>query len=214
MTRHVLVTPRADVSARWQEAFPAGRRVPSLTAARAVRGPAIVWLDLTNMQQDARSAAIAACASREVAVVALNTQPNAEEARLSLRAGARGYCHALAAPAQLKRVATVVRRNGYWLGRELVSRLAAALRGLAAEKQAPRRAQRAEGERSQAASPGIERLGERERQIAEQIAHGASNREVAASLGLAEGQVRFHLAAILDRLRLGNRVQLALRYHP
>jgi len=105
MTRHVLVTPRADVSARWQEAFPAGRRVPSLTAARAVCGPAVVWLDLTNMQQDARAAAIAACAGRDVAVVALNTRPNVEEARLSLRAGGRGYCHALAAPAQLRRVA-------------------------------------------------------------------------------------------------------------
>jgi len=199
MTRHVLVTPRADVSARWQEAFPAGRRMPSLTAARAVRGPAIVWLDLTNMQQDARSAAIAACVNRDVAVVALNTQPSADEARLALRAGARGYCHALAAPAQLKRVSKVVRRNGYWLGRELVNRLASALRG-----RAP-----ASGRHQ-----GIERLGERERQIAEQISQGASNSEVAATLGLAEGQVRFHLAAILDRLRIGNRVQLALRYHP
>lgn len=199
MTRHVLVTPRADVSARWQEAFPAGRRMPSLTAARAVRGPAIVWLDLTNMQQDARSAAIAACASRDVAVVALNTRPSADEARLSLRAGARGYCHALAAPAQLKRVAAVVRKNGYWLGRELVNRLAGALCG-----RAP----------ASGRHPGIERLGERERQIAEQVSQGASNSEVAATLGLAEGQVRFHLAAILDRLRLGNRVQLALRYHP
>jgi len=200
MTRQVLVTPRADVSARWQEAFPAGRRVPSLTAARAVRGPAIVWLDLTNMQQDARSAAIAACASRDVSVVALNTRPSADEARLGLRAGARGYCHALAAPAQLQRVAAVVRKGGYWLGRELVNRLAGALCGRVAERGAR--------------SAGIEHLGERERQIAEQVSRGVSNREVAASLGLAEGQVRFHIAAILERLRLGNRVQLALRFHP
>src|SRR5262245_23980856 len=158
MIRHVLVTPRADVSARWQEAFPAGRRVPSLTAARAVRGPAIVWLDLTNMQQDARSAAIAACVNREVSVVALNTRPNDDEARLSLRAGARGYGHALAAPSQLRRIAEVVRKNGYWLGRGLVNRLAGALRGRAPES---------------AALPGIERLGERERQIAEQLSRGA-----------------------------------------
>jgi len=49
----------------------------------------------------------------------------------------------------------------------------------------------------------------REREILLAVARGQKNREVAESLGLSEHTVKNHLKNILQKLHLGNRVQLA-----
>lgn len=54
------------------------------------------------------------------------------------------------------------------------------------------------------------RLSPREQQIAEQLRHGASNREIAAALYISEGTVKSHINQMLTRLGLGNRTHLAV----
>jgi two-component system nitrate/nitrite response regulator NarL len=51
-------------------------------------------------------------------------------------------------------------------------------------------------------------LTDREKEVLERVATGASNREIAAELGLSEHTVKNHLKNILQKLHLGNRVQL------
>jgi DNA-binding NarL/FixJ family response regulator len=46
--------------------------------------------------------------------------------------------------------------------------------------------------------------------VAEQIAHGATNREIAVALDISERTVKAHLSAIFDKLGVRDRVQLAL----
>ncbi|MBI2865068.1 MAG: response regulator transcription factor [Chloroflexi bacterium] len=60
-------------------------------------------------------------------------------------------------------------------------------------------------------SAEIERelLSGREKEVLSLISHGAGNREIASELGIAENTVKNHLRAILDKLHLHNRVQLA-----
>ena len=53
-------------------------------------------------------------------------------------------------------------------------------------------------------------LGEREREITALVAEGLDNRDIAARLFLSEGTVRNHISAILDKLGLTNRTQLAI----
>ncbi|MCA0758045.1 response regulator transcription factor [Paenibacillus sp. N4] len=48
----------------------------------------------------------------------------------------------------------------------------------------------------------------REKEVLERVATGASNREVAAALGVSEHTVKNHLKNILQKLHLDNRVQL------
>ena len=52
-------------------------------------------------------------------------------------------------------------------------------------------------------------LSSREKQVLEQVARGRSNKEIAASLDIAENTVKNHLKNILEKLHLENRVQAA-----
>ena len=61
-----------------------------------------------------------------------------------------------------------------------------------------------------AAAPGpAAELSSREKQVLEQVARGRSNKEIAASLDIAENTVKNHLKNILEKLHLENRVQAA-----
>jgi DNA-binding NarL/FixJ family response regulator len=52
-------------------------------------------------------------------------------------------------------------------------------------------------------------LSPRERKIAERVARGARNKEIAWELGLAEGTVKLHISNAFKKLGIGNRVGLA-----
>jgi two-component system, NarL family, nitrate/nitrite response regulator NarL len=56
----------------------------------------------------------------------------------------------------------------------------------------------------------IHSLSPREREILELIAKGASNKEVARALGIAEATVKIHVQHILRKLNLASRVQAAV----
>ena len=57
-------------------------------------------------------------------------------------------------------------------------------------------------------SPAAE-LTVREKEVLEQVAKGSSNKEIAATLAIAENTVKNHLKNILEKLHLENRVQAA-----
>jgi two-component system, NarL family, response regulator LiaR len=58
----------------------------------------------------------------------------------------------------------------------------------------------------------LEGLTPRENDVAELVAQGCSNREIADHLFLGEGTVRNTLSVVLDKLGLRDRTQLAIRY--
>ena len=55
-------------------------------------------------------------------------------------------------------------------------------------------------------------LTDREREVAELIADGLDNREIAQAAYLSEGTVRNHISTILSKLHLKNRTQIAIAY--
>ncbi|WP_434309070.1 response regulator transcription factor [Hominifimenecus sp. rT4P-3] len=56
-------------------------------------------------------------------------------------------------------------------------------------------------------------LGKREQEIISLVAEGKNNREIADALFLSEGTVRNYLSALLDKLELRNRTELAIFYY-
>ncbi len=56
-------------------------------------------------------------------------------------------------------------------------------------------------------------ISEKEQEIIEEVAAGYSNKEIAARLYLGEGTVRNYISAILEKLSLRDRTQLAIFYY-
>ena len=71
----------------------------------------------------------------------------------------------------------------------------------------------ADGVRPSRGEPEMRGLTEREREVVRAIADGMSNAEVAAALYMSEGTVRNHISAILAKLGLRNRTQIAVYYY-
>lgn len=68
------------------------------------------------------------------------------------------------------------------------------------------------GGNSQVTPAFAEGLTQREHDIAELIAEGLDNREIAQTLFLSEGTVRNHISAILQKCGLRNRTQIAIAW--
>ena len=120
-----------------------------------------------------------------------------------LAAGARGYCNSHADARVLKLVADVVMRGGLWVGDSLLKRMVLGVSQLAP---APSPAAAVPG-----AADELAALSRREREVAEAVAGGASNKDVARQLGITERTVKAHLSTIFDKLGVKDRLQLAVR---
>ncbi|TAN75423.1 MAG: response regulator transcription factor [Gallionella sp.] len=133
----------------------------------------------------------------EAHVVMLTVSEDAEDLLETLRAGARGYL--------LKNIDTEfllvsiqrAARGESVMSPQIAHKLADSLR-------APARVEVVVAD----VSPG--RLSPREREIIIMIAHGASNKEIARVLNLAESTIKIHVQGILRKLNLAKRVQAAV----
>ena len=178
----------------WRQAF------PELVVDRLATGgreKAVVWAllppghSVSNLVYGLRKT----CG--ESSIVILADEPNEDDAVAALAAGAAGYCNGHAAPAVLQQVAMVVQNGGVWVGQGLMRRLLSSAARLLPEEDAGQPAWR-------------ERLTVREQETALLLAKGASNKEIARQLDITERTVKSHVSAMLEKLRVRDRLQLSL----
>lgn len=127
----------------------------------------------------------------DIACLVLSTFDEDEYVFGALRAGARGYLLKDCSPERLVAGIERAHRGETVLDDPVAARVVAGLRQTAG--QAP-----------------PDPLTVRERQVAELIAAGAANREIATALYITEGTVKNHVSSILRKLGLRDRTQLAL----
>ncbi|AQA18034.1 hypothetical protein BST95_07045 [Halioglobus japonicus] len=195
---HLFVTSAGEIRQRWRQAFPLAKRAASIAeiGAATTRARGVIWLDLATAAPEARKVQVQAAVEFGWPVVVMSAAPGESEAFEFLNLGAVGYCHFCAAPEQLREIALVVEHGGFWMPPELMQRfLALSLRVVPGT--APR-------------EPELNELTSRELMVAEQVAHGASNREIAQTLNITERTVKAHLSAIFEKMEVRDRVQLAL----
>jgi len=202
--RHAFVSRDPHPVAAWQKV---GRHVDCL-AYDALQEAAVPRYDLVWIHTGAAPASVGhlELVRRIAAVkpcVVLADVPSDRDALAAFAAGARGYCNSHAQPRVLKLVSEVVLQGGLWVGESLLRRLVTGVAGTL-ESGAPAPA-------VPAASSAHPRLSAREREVAEAIAAGASNKEVARRLGIAERTVKAHVSTIFDKLDVKDRLQLALK---
>ncbi|MBP8814232.1 MAG: response regulator, partial [Laribacter sp.] len=157
--------------------------------------PDVVLLDLDMPHMNGREALAQIVAVHpELAVLMLTVSEDGEDLAECMRLGARGYLlKNINAEFLLSSIRRAVTGDSV-LSPEMTAKLVARLRD-------PRPA---------ASRPDVDSLTPRERETLRHLARGASNKEIARSLDLAESTVKVHVQNILRKLNLSSRVQAAV----
>ena len=141
----------------------------------------------------------------DTAVIMLTVSEDVDELTRALREGACGY---LLKNMEADALATMIRRAAEGesvIAESMTQRLIAQMRTpVSAENTAPPPSPEPRGA---SASP---ELTPRERDIVRILARGASNKDIARELDLAESTVKIHVRNVLRKLNLSSRVQIAI----
>ena len=132
----------------------------------------------------------------DVPVLMLTVSEASEDLLGTLQSGARGYLLKNIDADYFVDAIRRVARGEAVVSPQMTGKLVAGLKGGSREA------------RASAADKG--RLSAREREILAQLARGASNKEIARELELAESTVKIHVQNILRKLDLSSRVQAAV----
>ena len=195
--KHLFLSDAEDLLPRWQQAFPAAACARPGSTRASISPAALIWLRLRSGTSVVQQIASVRQMFGDVALVVLSDTPNDEEALIAFSAAVRAYCNTHAGAEVLQKIAAVVSQGGVWIGEPLMQRL------LTARQHFPVLAATEEKD-------WAEMLTDREQEVAKTIVAGASNKEIARQLGITERTVKAHVGAILDKLQVRDRLQLAL----
>ena len=140
------------------------------------------------------------------AVVMLTTFKDDEQVLSALRAGAAGFLLKHTPPAEIVAAVRRVKAGEPVLSPAVTEQLIARVTQ-GGDTTVPRRPETAE------ARIRLDRLGDREREVAVAVGRGRTNAEIAAELYMSVATVKAHVSHILTKLEHTNRVQIALTVH-
>lgn len=195
---HCFVSETGELLPRWREAFPTAIGLRFNETARQKSIATLLWVRLPPNQAIPALLADLRLRLGSLPCIILSDTPNDDQALAGFSAAARGYCNTHAAPAFLRQVADVVGQGGLWIGETLMNRLVDATARIAIDKPAD------------PAESWANLLTPREQEVARAVAEGASNKEIARGLGITERTVKLHVGAVLEKLGVRDRLQIAL----
>jgi len=134
-------------------------------------------------------------------VIVLTTFDADDHVVRALRAGASGFLLKDTPPADIVRAIRAVAAGEPMLSPTITRRLIGHVTGGDG------------GERRRHARKQLDRLTEREREVAVAIGHGKSNAEISRELYMSIATVKAHVSRLLEKLEFNNRVQIALLAH-
>lgn len=195
---HIFVTHAKEPAARWIDALGTIVLRASIDGVR-LSPASTFWLDLSSLESREALAFIdrIIVTDQTIPIVCMVPFPRDEEAFALMARGARGYCHVAAAASQLQLVANTVSSGGFWLPTTLMRRFMSSAGGLVSQQATRSRV-------------SLDDLTPRETQVAQAVADGCSNREIAALLNISERTVKARLTSVFQKLDVRDRVQLAL----
>ena len=140
-------------------------------------------------------------AAPKARVMMLTVSEDEADLAAALRGGACGYLLKTIEGDALVAAIHRAMRGTSVVAEEMTDKLVAAYRGATASSPAAA---------APAPSSPMQQLSPRERDILRGIARGASNKEIARDLGIAETTVKIHVQHVLRKLGLSSRVQAAV----
>ncbi|MCW2135742.1 response regulator transcription factor [Actinoplanes cyaneus] len=201
----------------------AGDGAEAVELTRRLR-PDVVLMDIRMPRMDGLAATREIRrAGPEPAVIVLTTFDTDEHLLGALRLGANGFLLKDIAPASIldavRRAAAgesilapsvLPRLIGYAVGRDEKASRSPGGGGAKGSDAAGRAGGDDVARRARAA---LERLSEREREVAEAVATGGSNAEISAELHMSVATVKAYVSRLLEKLGCANRVQVAILVH-
>lgn len=159
--------------------------------------PKVTLLDYDLLGPDDVSSLSRISAQTNIIIIGRNISEEMEW-RL-LKAGIRGCCRSDADPELLKQIVTTVHDGELWIRRTLTCRLIDEL----SRKTAVQRAH-------QESLGMLNKLTQREYDIAVRVGKGESNKLIAQACGITERTVKAHLTEVFSKLGVSDRLNLAL----
>jgi len=190
--RHIFLTQPTAISPRWHEAFPSAQILEQAENLPENLSGVTLWVLLPDT---ALMHYIPLWVKANACIVVLTQYENPSEAKVVIEQGASGYLHYLAATTLLKQVHHVVRMGGLWLGADLMRQLVFGAATIL---------------KPTITAPILDVLTAREKSVAEAVAGGKSNKEIARDLDITERTVKAHLSAVFEKLQVRDRLQLVL----
>ena len=198
----ILCSHKEGVLTRWRKALqpiaPGSPEIPDASGLlRFPLGDRIVLLHLpVGIEQPDRLVASLVGQFPASKVMVFRDLPDDGEGLSMLRVGAAGYCNSHMNPPLLRMAVDIVSRGEIWAGQALIRRLISAVAG------------------ADMLRPSIfdfHGLTTREREIALQVASGASNKRIAQKLDITERTVKAHMSSLFRKTGARDRLQLALQ---
>ena len=134
-------------------------------------------------------------------VIMLTVSEDGEDLASALRHGAHGYLHKTIDGDLLAQAVRRAASGEPVVSPEMMGKLVAAFQSQGAPEPEPAPEQ---------PEPAAPQLSPREEEVLREIARGASNKEIARALDIAETTVKIHVQHILRKLGLSSRVQAAV----
>jgi DNA-binding NarL/FixJ family response regulator len=170
--------------------------------AVAERQPDVVLMDIRMPGMDGLAATeILRGRDRPPEVIILTTFDADDHVLRALRAGASGFLLKDAPPAGIVGAIRAVAVGEPILSPAITRRLIGHVTGSDG------------GDRRRHAREQLDRLTEREREVAVAIGRGKSNAEISRDLYMSIATVKAHVSRLLEKLKFNNRVQIALLAH-
>lgn len=205
----LLASASADLCRRWREKLQDGSyeihevvKRTTLDGCLRKHKPALLLLDLTMLTRgQVMGISRLGQLSPPTKIIALTQFPSEVEGVAALRAGARGYCQQDIDNLLLRKAVESVLQGEVWASHRIVSSLFEEFQAAFYRLQRmPRKL----------TTTSLNSLTSREYEVTRLIKRGASNREIAQELQVAERTVKAHMTAIFRKLGVSDRVRLAL----
>lgn len=170
----------------------AGNGVEALEKAREL-SPEVIVMDLEMPTMNGLEATAAFQTEfPNIKILIFTVSEKQSDLFSTMRAGARGYILKNAAAAELLRAVSHIAEGGVIISPDMATKLLGELPMETPEK-----------------IPELEVLTQREAEVLQLVAKGASNKEIASALYISENTVKTHMRNIMDKLHLTNRTQAA-----
>lgn len=194
--RHLFVSNNNLMPDGFRLAFSDSQHLKAEKIATLQYEPEVIWLHLSSQTNIAQQIAEVKQAFPNVKIVAMSNVPSDLEALACFSVSVRGYCNVHSGTQVLLNISNVVVQGGIWIGESIMQKLLTM----------PSNVVTATNQNTTWDAP----LTTREKEVANELVCGASNKEIAEKMSITERTVKAHVGSVLEKLQLRNRLQIAL----